>query len=574
MNFQIISIIDNVSKKSFNFKSIAEVNTYRFGTITDQSNYFTNFISNSFRVINENLIYYFNENSKLWENINLKQYETYTYDFFNNSAKEIKTLMRTQEMNDQDDKKIKELINSFDVKLYITKIIERSSSKLTQIDFMSLLDSKNEYLPIQNQKVINLKTLEIRPRTFDDFFTYECPVSYVDKTPNADRFFSELQPKKDNREFLRKVLGYYMTGDTKARKFFIFYGHGSNGKSKILNILQKILVKQYGTLEKSIFMKQKSSGGASPEIMELQGKRLASYSEGETSDSIQINVSLLKQISGEDMISGRHLYGSIIKFYPYAKLCLLTNFVPPLNSETAIKERLIYVFMDSKFTDKPIKKNEIKIDKIFAEKLENEYLSEVFSWIVQGSKEYYKDYKIEMTEEFKNRTEIILQSEDSIETYLTRCMKITDNKKDYMNKTEIFEHYKNYCTQNSQRFQTRSSLWNRIESLGITMSVLNGYDVYRGIKHIDIDNNQNESVKSPLDYDIYEKPTLDNDKTDNESLKSDKNESVKSQEDIELEELEQLEIELVEESKKKSKGKKYILDNSKSMNIDDILNAF
>ena len=245
MNFQIVSIIDNVSKKSFNFKSIAEVNTYRFGTITDQSNYFTNFISNSFRVINENLIYYFNENSKLWENINLKQYETYTYDFFNYSAKEIKTLMRTQEMNDQDEKKIKELINSFDVKLYITKIIERSSSKLTQIDFMSLLDSKNEYLPIQNQKVINLKTLEIRPRTFDDFFTYECPVSYVDKTPNADRFFSELQPKKDNREFLRKVLGYYMTGDTKARKFFIFYGHGSNGKSKILNILQKILVKQY-----------------------------------------------------------------------------------------------------------------------------------------------------------------------------------------------------------------------------------------------------------------------------------------------------------------------------------------
>ena len=99
---------------------------------------------------------------------------------------------------------------------------------------------------------------------------------------------------------------------------------------------------------------------------------------------------------------------------------------------------------------------------------------------------------------------------------------------------------------------------------------------YRGIKHIDINNNQNESVKSPLDYDIYEKPTLDNDKTDNESIKSDydKNESIKSQEDIELEELEQLEIELIEESKKKPKGKKYVLDNSKSMNIDDILNAF
>ncbi len=32
-----------------------------------------------------------------------------------------------------------------------------------------------------------------------------------------------------------------MTGDTKARRFFIFYGHGSNGKSKLLNILQKMV---------------------------------------------------------------------------------------------------------------------------------------------------------------------------------------------------------------------------------------------------------------------------------------------------------------------------------------------
>jgi hypothetical protein len=54
----------------------------------------------------------------------------------------------------------------------------------------------------------------------------------------------------------------------------------------------------------------------------------------------------------------------------------------------------------------------------------------MFTWIVRGSQEYYKDYKIEMTEEFKNRTYEILAGEDSIETYFKRCIEITKNYKD------------------------------------------------------------------------------------------------------------------------------------------------
>ena len=59
-----------------------------------------------------------------------------------------------------------------------------------------------------------------------------------------------------------------------------------------------------------------NSGGASPEITDLLGKRLGSYSEGDTSDEIEMNLGGLKQISGEDKLTGRPLYGEIINFYP------------------------------------------------------------------------------------------------------------------------------------------------------------------------------------------------------------------------------------------------------------------
>ena len=106
---------------------------------------------------------------------------------------------------------------------------------------------------------------------------------------------------------------------------------------------------------------------------------------------------------------------------------------------------------------------DIKIDNEFSTKIENEYLSEMFSWIVQGAKEYYKNPSIEMTDEFKKRTNEILSGEDSIKTFFDRFLKITKNHKDTHTKLQLFETYRQYCNDNSQRCQPRSSLFNQEE---------------------------------------------------------------------------------------------------------------
>ena len=94
--------------------------------------------------------------------------------------------------------------------------------------------------------------------------------------------------------------------------------------------------------------------------MDLIGKRVGSYSEGDTSDEIEMNLGGLKQISGEDKLAGRALYGEIVNFFSYIKLHMLTNYTPPLEAQEAISERLRNMFMDCKYCLHPKKIMNIK----------------------------------------------------------------------------------------------------------------------------------------------------------------------------------------------------------------------
>jgi putative DNA primase/helicase len=74
-------------------------------------------------------------------------------------------------------------------------------------------------------------------------------------------------PIKEERDYLRKVLGYNLSGDISQQQFFIYFGFGRNGKSFLCDLMKLILSKKYAILDQSIFVKPKSiSGGANPAV--------------------------------------------------------------------------------------------------------------------------------------------------------------------------------------------------------------------------------------------------------------------------------------------------------------------
>ena len=507
MEINTNSIIDNCSITHFAFKNIKEISKFRLMERTEQSNFMTKYISPNIRVISEKkgMLYYYNNKKLIWVLIDKPQYDNYIYDFLLNSNKEIKTILRrvAEEVEDDVATKTRALCALFDNRTYIDDIIARSFTKLYDSRFLPLLDASRDYLPIKNGKKINFQTLDISDRTAKDYFTYECPVDFLGentKTPNADKFFTDLFPNELNREYVRKSLGYQLTADTKAQVFFIWYGYGSNGKSLLFKILECILGPQYCQVDKSVFVKgKKDKGAATPELMHLLGKRSGCYSEGETADNMEMNEAGLKQISGEDKLTGRALYGNQVEFYPYIKINMATNYIPSLSADDAIKRRLRYIFFDRIFKSNPTKNNELKIDIEFGHKLTHDYLSEVFTWIIKGSKEYFKDKQIKMSPEFEQRTIKALEEGDSIETFIKRQLVKTGNDKHTITKNSLFEAYKIFCNNNSQRCITRSTLWARMSQNGFLTRCLHGYDVYTGFT---LKSEIDASTSDCLDYGI------------------------------------------------------------------------
>lgn len=469
-----------------NFENFNQISDFTGLTRTSQSQKIAESLKANVKLISK-VAFIYNDKNKLWEELNYDKYTTYIFNFFNETINNIEKVV-----GKTDSKKISKLINSFDNRSYIKDIMERMAGTLTDVNFTGKLNKQIEFLPIKDNKKINLRTLEILERKAEDYFTFSSDVEFVDKTPNADKFFKQLMPNKENREYLRKCLGYLLTGSTEAQAFFIMYGSGGNGKSTLSSLLQKILGKFYVQCHDDIFNnKASSSGSASPYFAELLGKRCGVYSEGETADKMDINIKTLKQISGEDLVKARDLYKGPIEFHADVKLCLLSNFIPPLTAEKAVKDRVRYIFLDQDFR----KSNNVDVE--FIDNLKTKYLNEVFSWMAKGAKDYYENEKekLKMSEEFRKRTDKLLMGEDSISTFLERKVERTEHKSDYLRRKDLFETYKKYCDENSQRCQPRSTLFNRLEHLKYELFKKDGYDVYRFIKIRENEEDDNEDDK-------------------------------------------------------------------------------
>jgi hypothetical protein len=325
-----------------------------------------------------------------------------------------------------------------------------------------------------------------------------------------------------------------------------------------MKLLKCILGPMYHQCSKGIFMKgsQEKVEGASPDKIALIGIRCATYSEGETADNIEINESFLKMVSGKDEINARALFRAPLTFFPVCKMNLLTNYKPDLNGDKANIQRIRYIFLDSSFVDKPDPKkpNEFKKDDDLVDSLCTEYLSQIFTWILKGSIEYYKTKEIIAPKEFQQRTDNFFNEQDSITSFLKNKITISGNDKDYIKRKEVVDIYQKYCNDNTQRCQPRSTLFKRFDDLKIRIATLHGYDVYRGIKIINSEKQEinDEDYNNGVEHIDY---------------------SVKVTKEEQIEALEKTKLQLKEEIKReKTKVLKKTYD-SDSDSEDDIISA-
>lgn len=176
--------------------------------------------------------------------------------------------------------------------------------------------------------VVDLRTGLLREGSPTDRITLKASVPY-DKTAQCPRWWTFLAEifgaDEELIEFVWRLSGYILTGQTTERIVPMFYGRGANGKSVFLNVLSTLLGDYAFALPFSSLQFQKSEGIPN-DLAALVGRRLVTMIEA--NDGLRLNEAKLKTLSGNDRISARFLHGEFFTFQPVAKFVLAMNHKP------------------------------------------------------------------------------------------------------------------------------------------------------------------------------------------------------------------------------------------------------
>ena len=310
-------------------------------------------------------------------------------------------------------------------------------SKLYDDSFITKINSVPYELPIKDGKVIDLRSGKVRERTINDYYKFECPVSYIMNANFVDveKFYLDIcDGDKDLLKFKQKMFGYMLTGETDARCVFIAWGKGKNGKSTVWDtVLKQILGCFWVACGQDVFFQSRRNGGATPELIPLIGARVAIMSESEEQQKLQS--SRIKRLTGNDTMDARPLYREKITFTPVCKCVILTNEKPDFDiNDQAMIDRVRFIPYKHRFENS----NTQSVNEFIQKNIDL-----FFSWFVEGAIQYYKDRKLDKTQVEMTEMKEYIYEQDSVSQYLDECC---ERKKDaWVNSTELYNGYRDYC---------------------------------------------------------------------------------------------------------------------------------
>ncbi|MEU1074336.1 MULTISPECIES: phage/plasmid primase, P4 family [unclassified Streptomyces] len=243
-------------------------------------------------------------------------------------------------------------------------------------------DADPELLSVKNG-TINLRTGEMRPHSPADMITRRLDVAYRPEAeaPRWERFLAEVFPNHPEMPaFMRRLIGYGITGSTSEQCFVFMHGQGANGKSVLLDAILNVLRGITRSTEFSTFEQRTSVGQPSPELAALRGARLVTASE--TEKYSRLAEALVKQLTGGDPVTCRALYGNPFTYVPSFLLLVAGNYKPAiLSQDLGVWRRVKLIPFEATFRG-------ASADTSLPATLRGE-AEGILAWAVRGAQEWY-----------------------------------------------------------------------------------------------------------------------------------------------------------------------------------------
>jgi putative DNA primase/helicase len=234
---------------------------------------------------------------------------------------------------------------------------------------------------------LDMRTFEMRPHERLDMLTRVIDVPY-DSEADCPKWISFLDVALQNdaaiQRYLWKACGYSLTGEVSEKCFFFLYGNkGDNGKSVFVNLLMHVLGPYAERVPTETLMAKMQGGGVPNDVAKLRAARCVAAAEA--GEGKRLNEELVKELTGNDVITARFMRGEWFDFRPQFKIWMTGNYKPTIRGQDdAMWKRVRLIpFVHSVPVDQQNK-------RLTAELVEEETAG-ILAWMIEGCMAWRKE---------------------------------------------------------------------------------------------------------------------------------------------------------------------------------------
>lgn len=143
---------------------------------------------------------------------------------------------------------------------------------------------------------------------------------------------SFMFPDAETRAFVKRALGYSITGDVSKEALFILYGGAGMGKNTLLEPILRALGTYATTAAPDLLTRKRAGSEAIPtDVADLMGRRLVWANEA--SDENSLDEEKVKRIVSTGTVKARRMRQDFFEFPMTHKLWLTTNHLPRITDQ-------------------------------------------------------------------------------------------------------------------------------------------------------------------------------------------------------------------------------------------------
>lgn len=348
---------------------------------------------------------------------------------------------------------------------------------------------------------IDLRDMSSFPPRKDDLITQSVSCGLVPdaECPMWERFLDTVfEGKPELIAFVKRAVGYSLIGENTSQCLFVLLGEKArNGKSTFANVIKGVLGQSYAiSANPRTFMRKPAAAGAQvPEDLHRLRQARAVFAI-ETAHDEQLDVALIKRITGGDDLVSRTFFKASEQYRPPYTVWIATNHLPAFDhADFGILRRVLVIPFNYQIPEADVVEG---FDELLLAEKEG-----ILRWALDGCKEYLdNDRKLDPPEEARISRESRPTYPEMLKQFIDREM--IDDRNGAVAKQAFREAWYRYADQNGWDIAVPAGpvdhkLGRALTALGYNASRKNaragGSTVYVGLRFL----NDGERIQRQLD---------------------------------------------------------------------------